>query len=93
MRRRDFIKAIVGSAVAWPIAARAQVDRKRRIGVILAYAEDNPEAPPRIAAFVKGLQELGWIDGRNNQIDYRYSGAIPNARENTRRNWSHLHPT
>lgn len=75
MRRRDFIKAIVGSAVAWPIAARAQVDRKRRIGVILAYAEDNPEAPPRIAAFVKGLQELGWIDGRNIQIDYRYSGG------------------
>jgi putative ABC transport system substrate-binding protein len=75
MRRRDFIKAIAGSAAAWPLAAQAQVDRKRRIGVILAYAEDNPEAPPRVAAFVKGLQELGWVEGRNIQIDYRYSGG------------------
>jgi putative tryptophan/tyrosine transport system substrate-binding protein len=77
MRRRDFIKIVAGSAAAWPLAARAQVDRKRRIGVILAYAEDNLEAPPRVAAFVKGLEQLGWIDGRNIQIDYRYSGGDP----------------
>jgi putative ABC transport system substrate-binding protein len=75
MKRRDFIKVIAGCAAAWPIAAASQVEQKRRIGIILAYAEDNPEAPPRIAAFVKGLRQLGWIDGRNIQIDYRYSGG------------------
>jgi putative ABC transport system substrate-binding protein len=49
----------------------------------LAYAEDNPEAAPRISAFVKGLRQLGWIDGRNIQIDYRYGSADP---ERTRKN-------
>ena len=53
----------------------------------MAYAEDNPEAPPRIAAFVKGLRQLGWIDGRNIQIDYRYGSADP---ERTRKNAAEL---
>jgi putative tryptophan/tyrosine transport system substrate-binding protein len=83
MRRRDFITAIAGLAAAWPLSAQAQVEQKRRIGFILAYAEDNPEAAPRIAAFVKGLRQLGWIDGRNIQIDYRYGSADP---ERTRKN-------
>ena len=87
MRRRDFITAIAGLATAWPLSAQAQVEQKRRIGVILAYAEDNPEAPPRIAAFVKGLRQLGWVDGRNIQIDYRYGGADP---ERTRKNAAEL---
>ena len=76
MRRRDFIKVVVSSATAgWPLAAGAQVERKRRIGIIMAYTEDNPEGPPRISAFVEGLRESGWIEGRNIQIDYRYSGG------------------
>jgi putative ABC transport system substrate-binding protein len=83
MRRRDFITAIAGLAAAWPLSAQAEVEQKRRIGFILAYAEDNPEAAPRIAAFVKGLRQLGWIDGRNIQIDYRYGSADP---ERTRKN-------
>jgi putative tryptophan/tyrosine transport system substrate-binding protein len=78
MRRRDFIKGIVGSAIAWPLASRAQqAARMRRIGFILSYSEDNPNAPPRLAAFTQGLQELGWTDGSNIHIDYRYTAGDP----------------
>jgi len=74
MRRRDFIKLMGVSGVAWPAIARAQQpDRIRRIGVILSYGEDDPEARPRIAALVQRLQELGWTDGGNIHIDYRYT--------------------
>ena len=76
MRRRDFISFVGGAAAAWPLAARAQQsDRVRRIGVLMAYAEDNPDGKPRLAAFAKGLQELGWIDGRNIRIEYRWSAG------------------
>ena len=73
MRRRDFIKVIGSGAVAWPLFARAQQpERMRRIGVLMAFAKDNPEGLARIAAFVKELQQLGWTDGRNIQIEYRW---------------------
>ena len=76
MRRRDFIKSIAGSAVAWPVVTRAQQpDRMRRIGVLMSYAEDDPDGKPRLAAFAQGLQELGWTDGRNIRIDYRWSAG------------------
>ena len=76
MRRRDFIKVVVGSAAVFPFAARAQQsDTARRIGVLMAYAEDNPEGKPRLAAFTQGLQELGWAVGRNIRIEYRWSGG------------------
>lgn len=76
MRRRDFITAIAGSAVAWSVVARAQQpDQKRRIGIIISYSDDDPEARPRLAALVQGLQELGWTDGRNIHIDYRYTAG------------------
>jgi len=72
MRRRDFIKAVAGSAAAWPLAVRAQQsERKRRVGVLMGLAADDPEAQDRIAAFEQGLQQLGWTDGGNLQIDYR----------------------
>jgi putative ABC transport system substrate-binding protein len=72
MRRRDFIKVIAGSAAAWPVAVRAQQsERKRRVGVLMGLAADDAEAQDQIAAFEQGLQQLGWIDGRNLQIDYR----------------------
>ena len=73
MRRRDFIQVIAGSAAAWPLAAGAQRqdDRVRRIGVLMSYTEDNPDAPPRLAAFARGLQELGWTNGGNIHIEYR----------------------
>jgi len=76
MRRREFIKVVVGSAAAWPLAARAQrVDQVRRIGWLTTANEDNVETKPRLAAFIGALQQFGWIDGRNVRIDLRASGG------------------
>ncbi len=76
MRRRDFIKSIAGSAVAWPVVTRAQQpDQMRRIGVIISYSDDDPEVRPRLAALVQGLKVLGWTDGRNIHIEYRYTAG------------------
>jgi putative tryptophan/tyrosine transport system substrate-binding protein len=76
MRRREFITLLGGAAAAWPLAARAQqADHVRRIGVLMAYAEDNPDGKPRLAAFAQRLQELGWTDGRNIHIEYRWSAG------------------
>jgi putative tryptophan/tyrosine transport system substrate-binding protein len=73
MRRRDFIKVIAGSAAAWPLAARAQqAERMRRVGVLMPFAKDSPEAQARIAAFLQELQKLGWTESRNLQIEYRW---------------------
>jgi putative ABC transport system substrate-binding protein len=71
MRRREFIAGL--GAAAWPVVARAQQQpaRVRRIGVFTNLAEDDPETLRRVTAFVQGLQELGWTDGRNVRIDYR----------------------
>src|SRR6516162_379832 len=86
MRRREFIAGL-GSAVTWPVLARAQQGgRVRRIGVFTNLAEDDPESLLRIAAFAQGLAELGWIIGRNMQIDYRWGegdadGVRTNASE------------
>ena len=72
MRRREFI-TLVGSAAVWPLTVRAQqAQRVRRIGVLMPFAKDNPEGQARIAAFLKELQRLGWTDGRNLQIEYRW---------------------
>jgi putative ABC transport system substrate-binding protein len=79
MRRREFI-TLVGSAAAWPLAARAQQpDRMRRVGVLLNLAEDDQETKKRVAAFLDGLQELGWSEGRNLRIEYRWGEANRNA--------------
>src|SRR3974377_759755 len=75
MRRREFV-TLLGGAVAWPLAARGpQPDRMRRVGVLMAFAKDNPEAQARITAFLQGLQKLGWTEGRNLQIEYRWSSG------------------
>jgi putative ABC transport system substrate-binding protein len=72
VRRREFI-TLLGGAAAWPFAARAQQrDRMRRIGVLMNLAEGDPESQARIAAFRGGLDKLGWIEGRDLQIDYRW---------------------
>jgi putative ABC transport system substrate-binding protein len=75
MKRREFITLLGGAAaVAWPLAARAQQpDRVRRIGVLMASAADDSESQARIAAFLQGLQQLGWADGRNMRIDTRWA--------------------
>jgi putative ABC transport system substrate-binding protein len=75
IRRREFI-TLLGGAAAWPIAAQAQQPpRVRRIGALMAYAEGDSEAQAYIAAFLEGLQKLGWTEGRNIRIDYRWSPA------------------
>jgi putative ABC transport system substrate-binding protein len=76
MQRREFITLIGGAAVAWPFTARAQqADRVRRIGMLMSTAADDPEGQARIAAFLDGLQQLGWTDGRNVRIDTRWPGS------------------
>jgi putative tryptophan/tyrosine transport system substrate-binding protein len=75
MERRAFI-SLLGGAAAWPLAARAQqAERVRRIGVLMNVAADDPEGQARLTAFVQGLQQLGWTDGRNVRIDYRWGGG------------------
>ncbi len=75
MKRRDFITLLGGAAAAWPLAARAQSDRVRRIGVLMAYAESDPEGQAWVAAFREGLQKLGWTENTNVRIDYRWATA------------------
>jgi putative ABC transport system substrate-binding protein len=75
MRRREFI-TLLGGAAAWPLSARAQQpQRMRRIGVLLSLAADDPETLGRAGAFLQGLQQLGWTDGRNVRIDYRMTAG------------------
>jgi putative ABC transport system substrate-binding protein len=75
MRRRTFIAAL-GSAAAWPLAARAQQsDRVRRIGVLMPYDENDLEGKLRYSAFAQALTDLGWTDGRNVRIDLRWAGG------------------
>jgi putative ABC transport system substrate-binding protein len=84
MRRREFIGGILGSAATWPLAARAQQgEQMRRIGVLTSgAAADDPDGQVRSAAFVQGLQQLGWTDGRNIRIDYRWgAGDADNMRK------------
>jgi putative tryptophan/tyrosine transport system substrate-binding protein len=78
MRRRDFITLLGGAAAVWPLAARAQQsDRMRRIGVLNGQAANDPDAQANIAAFLQGLQQLGWTDGRNVRIDHRWAAGNP----------------
>jgi putative ABC transport system substrate-binding protein len=79
MRRRNFIKMIAGSAAAWPLVARAQHgDRVRHIGVLTGFSENDREAQRRVTAFLGRLRELGWTDGRNIRIDYRWGAGDAN---------------
>jgi putative tryptophan/tyrosine transport system substrate-binding protein len=76
MRRRDFITAVAASTLAWPLAAGAQQREKmRRVGVLMTLAADDPEGLARVTAFAQRLQELGWRDGRDVRIDYRWAAA------------------
>jgi putative tryptophan/tyrosine transport system substrate-binding protein len=75
MRRREFI-TLVGGALACPLTAQAQQpERMRRIGVLIAPLESDPEAQRRMSALRDGLEKLGWNDGRNVRIDVRWGGG------------------
>jgi putative ABC transport system substrate-binding protein len=74
MKRRGFI-TLLGGAAAWPLAASAQPDRMRRVGVLLPFTADDPEGQARLMAFVQGLQQLGWAVGTNVRIDARWGAG------------------
>ena len=75
LKRRHFI-TLLGAAVAWPLAARAQQpQRMRRIGVLMPLTADDAIAQSRNGAFLQGLQQLGWAVGQNVEIEYRWSGG------------------
>ena len=82
MRRREFIILLSGVASAWPLVARAQQPAgMRRVGVLLNLSENDPEGRRLVAAFQEGLAQLGWTDGRNLRIDYRWaSGDVDRIR-------------
>jgi putative ABC transport system substrate-binding protein len=78
MRRREFITLLGGTAVCWSLTARAQQpERIRRIGMLIASEENEPLLGPRVAAFRQGLNDLGWTEGRNLHIDFRWTGNDP----------------
>jgi putative ABC transport system substrate-binding protein len=85
MKRREFI-TLLGVAASWPLAARAQ-QGVRRIGIMMNLAADDPEGQARVAAFLQGLQEAGWVVGRNAQIDIRWGMGDP---ERIRKNVAEL---
>jgi len=77
VRRREFV-TILGGAAAWPLAARAQQgERMRRVGVLMPIADDS-EGQERIKPFQLTLRDLGWVEGRNIQIDYRWTEGDAN---------------
>ena len=84
MRRRAFISLLGGATAAWPLPARAQPERMRRIGVLWPYTEADPDSQSRIASLRQALQDLGWTEGRNLQFDYRW-GASADDRDRIRR--------
>lgn len=79
MERRDFITALCGSLVSWPVAARAQqTPRERRLGVVIPFPDDRePRVKDYLSAFKQRLHELGWDEGRNIRLDYRFTGQVP----------------
>ena len=76
IRRREFI-TLLGSSAAWPVAARAQhAERMRRIGMLATYQQDDREGQARVAAFLDTLRKLGWVEGRNFTIEYRWAAEL-----------------
>jgi len=76
MRRREFIRLVSGAAAGWPFTVRAQQGaRIRRIGVLTGGRADDPDGKARTTAFEQELQQLGWTQGRNVRIDFRFAGG------------------
>jgi putative ABC transport system substrate-binding protein len=78
MRRRDVVALLASAAAAWPLAARSQQSAQvRRVGMLIGYEEKDPETQARVATFRQTLEQLGWKEGRNIRIDYRFAPASP----------------
>jgi putative tryptophan/tyrosine transport system substrate-binding protein len=78
LKRRNFIIVLGSVAATWPLTTHAQQPgRTRRIGLLVALAEDDPEAQSRVRAFRFGLRDLDWLEGRNIHIDYRFAVGDP----------------
>jgi putative ABC transport system substrate-binding protein len=78
MRRRDFIKLASSTVVGWPLAARAQTPKRmHRVGIVMGYTERDPNGQLQVAAFRQQLQKLGWVEGSNLEIDFRYAADDP----------------
>ena len=91
MKRREFLALLSAAAAVLPFVARAQ-ERVRRIGVLMAYAEGDAEGQAYVAAFREGLKKLGWTDGGNIQLDYRWSAANIEAVQRSAREIVTLRP-
>ena len=94
LRRREFIATLGGAAASWPLAVCAQQgDRVRRIGVLMAGDENDPEQKRRLSAFTQALGGLGWTNGRNVQMDLRWAGGDLNRIRALGRSWLACNPT
>jgi ABC-type uncharacterized transport system substrate-binding protein len=91
--RREFITLLGGAAAAWPLGARAQQgERVRRIGILIAGAQSDPNMQERVAAFLQSLEKLGWSEGRNVRIDIRFAGGRPDQYEPLAKELTALQP-
>ena len=75
MRRRDFVTGLTSAAAAWPLAARAEPDRVRRVGILFTLGENDPDAQARLAAIRDGLRQRGWVEGRNVAFQVRWGAG------------------
>ena len=92
MRRREFF-SVIGGAAAWPLVAQAQQGgQPRRIGILLNAAVDDPKFKTWVMAFLQSLQQFGWTDGRNVQIDTRWSGGNKEC-DSKSKSWTFHVPT
>jgi putative ABC transport system substrate-binding protein len=93
MRRREFITLVGGAAAGWPLAARAQqAERMLRLGVLMAVAESDADARKGISILQERLQKLGWKDGNNIRIDYRWGNGNPDRIEDLAKELVELQP-
>ena len=87
MRRREVLE-LLGSAAAWPLAARAQhPGHMRRIGVLMSMDESDPEGQAHLAGFTQALSELGWTRGRNLQMEVRWGAPTSIGSARSRKSW------
>ena len=92
MKRREFI-TLLGGAATWPLAARAQQPAQiRRVGMLIGYAENDPETQARLVAFRQAFEQLGWKEGRSVRIDYRFAPASPDQAQLFAKELVSLHP-